>query len=300
MPTAAPTSRFHLTPGSLIALLLGVEVLLWLSNWLGWPALHKGYAVLTCMATVGVGMIVMLLWFFAALTFRWRFQFSIRSLLVLAVVVAVPCSWFAVEIKKAERQRAAKAAFQRFPGYVMHDYERAAVQPAWPAPPWLCRSLGDDFFAPIEFVCLGCDKRFTDADMEYLDSLPGLRMLRLGGANISDVGLRHLAALTTSLEDLSLSRTQVDDVGLENIQALTQLHRLSFYATNVSDAGLKCLKPLTKLRTLSLGKTKITDAGLQHLAGLNQLQVLDLTGTQATDQGVKMLQQDLPNCRINR
>ena len=34
------------------------------------------------------------------LIFRWRFQFSIRSLLVLTVAVAVPCSWLAVEVKE--------------------------------------------------------------------------------------------------------------------------------------------------------------------------------------------------------
>ena len=39
--------------------------------------------------------------------FRWRFQFSIRSLLVLVVVVSVPCSWLAVEIKRARVQEAA-------------------------------------------------------------------------------------------------------------------------------------------------------------------------------------------------
>ena len=36
-----------------------------------------------------------------------RFQFSLRSLLVLVVVVAVPCSWLAVEMKKAREQKEA-------------------------------------------------------------------------------------------------------------------------------------------------------------------------------------------------
>ena len=41
-------------------------------------------------------MLVMLLWFIAGLLFGWRFQFSIRSLLVLVVVVlfrAVGLQW---------------------------------------------------------------------------------------------------------------------------------------------------------------------------------------------------------------
>jgi hypothetical protein len=45
---------FPLTPDRLILSLLLAEVLLFLSNWLAWPAWHKGYAVLTCVAMVGV------------------------------------------------------------------------------------------------------------------------------------------------------------------------------------------------------------------------------------------------------
>ena len=73
-------------------------------GWLGW---HKGYAVLTGMAAVGVAMVLMLGWFGMAVAFRRRFQFSIKSLLVVVIVVALPCSWLAVEMKKARSQREA-------------------------------------------------------------------------------------------------------------------------------------------------------------------------------------------------
>jgi hypothetical protein len=89
-----------LTPDRVVLLLLVVECLLWVSNWLGWPAWHKGYAVLTCVAVVGMAIVAMGSSFFAALLFRWRFQFSIRSLLVMVVAVAIPCNWLAVEAKE--------------------------------------------------------------------------------------------------------------------------------------------------------------------------------------------------------
>ena len=38
------------------------------------------------------------------LLFRWRFQFSIRSLLILTMLIAVPCSWLAVEMKAGEER----------------------------------------------------------------------------------------------------------------------------------------------------------------------------------------------------
>ena len=72
--TQARARWFYLTSGRFVLLLLTVEVLLWLSNWLGWPGWHKGYAVLTSVAAVGVGMLLMFVWFAVALIFRWRFQ----------------------------------------------------------------------------------------------------------------------------------------------------------------------------------------------------------------------------------
>ena len=48
---------FHLTPDRVVLALLAVEGLLWLSERLGWLAWHKGYAVLTAVASVGVVLV---------------------------------------------------------------------------------------------------------------------------------------------------------------------------------------------------------------------------------------------------
>jgi hypothetical protein len=85
----APTTRpsFRTTPASLIFGLLGVEGLLWLSeryNWF-WFNERKGWTVLIAVAVVGLAFLFTLLWFVSSLLFRWRLQFSIRSLMVLIV-----------------------------------------------------------------------------------------------------------------------------------------------------------------------------------------------------------------------
>ena len=105
--------------------LLAVEGLLLLSEWFGWFAFnrHKGYSVLVTIATVAAAMLLMFVWFLAALVFRLRFQFSIRSLLVLAVVVAIPCSWLATEMKKAREQREAVEGIWKAGGMVSYDYQ---------------------------------------------------------------------------------------------------------------------------------------------------------------------------------
>ena len=105
MTAGSTIRRFHLTPDRCVLLLLLVEALLFLSNWLGWPAWHKGYAVLTCVAVVGVAMLVMVVWFVVALLFRRRFQFGMWSVLLLAAAIAIPCIWVAVEREKARKQR---------------------------------------------------------------------------------------------------------------------------------------------------------------------------------------------------
>ncbi len=108
------------TPAWLLLGLLVVEGLLWLSERFQWFGFNekKGWTVLIAVAVVGATIIFMLLWLVASLAFRWRFQFSIRSLLVLTVAVALPCSWLAMEMREAKRERVAAAAFEELSGFV--------------------------------------------------------------------------------------------------------------------------------------------------------------------------------------
>ena len=55
--TQAPSRWFHLTPGRFVLPLLAVECLLWLSERIGWLGWHKGYAVLTGVAVLGVARV---------------------------------------------------------------------------------------------------------------------------------------------------------------------------------------------------------------------------------------------------
>src|SRR5579871_4643071 len=101
MDAVSPKSHWYrLSPDRVIAGLVIAEFLLWVSNWMRWPAWHKGYAVLACVGFCGAAITLLMLWWLAALFFRLRFQFSIRSLLALFLAVAVPSSWLAAEMKR--------------------------------------------------------------------------------------------------------------------------------------------------------------------------------------------------------
>ncbi len=186
------------------------------------------------MAVVGAVLLALLLWFAVALVFRRRFQFSIRSLLLLAVAVAVPCSWMAVDLKKVKQQEATADAVKRARGTICYDYQLVGFgmddSATPPAPKWLRDLLGNGFFGSIVDVDLA-DKR------ELKDVLPRLKEL-------------------SQLLYLRLDRSEVTDEGLENLAGLARLETLLLGNVPITNAGLKHLKALSQLETLSLASEK--------------------------------------------
>ncbi len=222
---------FHVTPGRLILVLLVVEALLWLSERFGWLAWHKGYSVLAAVAGVGVFLLVLLLWYLAALVFCLRFQFSIRSLLVLTVAVALPFSWLAVEMRAAKRQREAVQILESTMSWVS-----VAEQPK---PVWLANLLDEHFFNDVESV-IG-SSYIGDDEMIYVSRFSKLDTLCLGATSVTDNGLKYLKALSY-LRSLQLTWNAVSDAGLEHLTGLTQLKSLELQHTQVTDTGVKKLQ----------------------------------------------------------
>ena len=267
-----------------------------------WFNERKGWTVLIAVAAVGAVLLTMLLWWLAALVFRWRLQFSIRSLLVLVVAVALPCSWVAVEMKKAREQAAAVEAIVGLGGIVEdHDLEVDAngrfVPPRQPSEPaWLRKVLGNRFFTEVVVVKLS-KIQGTDVPLANIVGLSQLKRLSLDRTQLTDAGLEQLTRLP-QLRELSLNNTQITDAGVAKLAGLPQFTTLSLDGTQVTDAGVANLAGLTRLCILSLYHTQVTDEGLEHLKGLTQLRRLVLGRTKVTDEGVAMLQEALPNCKI--
>jgi len=291
-----------------------VEGLLWVSGRFCW--LPKGYAVLLAVATVGVVLLAMLLWFVVALLSRLRFQFSIRTLLVLTVAVAIPCSWLAVEMKRAREQKQAVASLRKLGfnvGYDLRIVRRGNIIVAQKdKPAWLLRLLGDDFVYDIEHVFF--KRHAKDAHLEQLAVFRRLKSVSLDNSHVTDSGLAYITGLTElhelslrltgitdsglaeltglpNLDNLQLDDTQLTDIGLAQIKNMAHLRVLSVNGTCVSDVGLAELAGLPNLQFLSLRKTLITDKGLKHLRTLPRLSFLDLTETRVTDGGIAGLKE---------
>jgi hypothetical protein len=220
---------------------------------------------------------------------RW-YQWRLRSLFVLTLLVAIGMSWLTVTIQSQRRQFQAAEAIKKAGG-------RPEIELTW-----LGKLLRDDSLVRVTRVDL-CGDASTDARLERLleclNHLPQLHTLSLWNSRVTDAGLERLEGLR-QLRNLHLGDTEITDAGLVHLKGMTQLRTLDLSGTQVTDAGLQRLKGLTHLRTLHLSGTQVTDAGLEHLKGLTQLQTLCLAITKVSDVGVECLQRALPNCQAER
>jgi hypothetical protein len=90
--------------------------------------------------------------------------------------------------------------------------------------------------------------KVTDAGLERLKAVKGLRRLHLSGTAVTDAGLAHLAGLK-GLRHLYLGHTAIGDDGLEHLAGLPVLTGLQLHGTKVTADGVaKLQKALPKCK----------------------------------------------------
>ena len=237
-----------------------------------------------------------------------RFQFRLRTLLLIVLLVSIPLSWLRAKLQSARMQKAAEARLPRDleVWYDFHydgpddwlcpfsyecDEGRKLMLPPFnrlgkkvPGPKWLHDILGEDFFMSVAF--LGTKDRNHLAEIRYFHHL---KELDLYGSNVTDADLAVLSE-TPEVKGIILEATSISDAGLAHIRASTCLRKLSLSRTSITDAGLSDIAGLKRLQLLNLDNTQVTDAGLEQLMGLSDLQWLCLEGTFITDAGLRKLE----------
>ncbi len=244
---AKPKRRwFYPTSSWLVLLSLLVTALLFASERWRWFSFNerKGWTVLVAVTGVGVVLGLMSLWWLAALVFRLRFQFGIRTLLVLTVAVALPFSWLAVEKCRAVSQRRLATEISAAGFVVLYDSYFKPGKPTSLRTPadfvWLRNLLSDDFFTNVNSVFVR-SRYFADIDLDRLQGVTKLWQLDLEGSTATDATLEHVGGLV-QLGILNLKNTGVTDAGLPSLKGLTQLHTLCLAGTKVTDAGVRDLQ----------------------------------------------------------
>ena len=154
----------------------------------------------------------------------------------------------------------------------------------------------------------------TDANIERISELTGLRRLSLNGANLADRGLdkpgqpeairggmRDLSKLArlAHLEKLDLSRTPISSEGLQALAEMPMLRELRLgFAGNIDDAAAAALIRTKHLEVLYLSGTAITGKTLTALSGAKQLRELDVSGCRLSAAEIAEFRTARPDCRL--
>jgi hypothetical protein len=178
---------------------------------------------------------------------RRRFQFSVRTLLVVVTIACAAFGWLGVKIRQAHHQRSVVRTIWAQGGNVHYDTE--FVDGEWretndialtmSAEKFLQSILVYDLFKTATLIALSDSA--TDDDLGLLQELPALNGVYLHDSRITDDGLKQLQPLTR-IAYLKLSDTRVTDAGLSHLYGLKQLRVLRLEGTGVTDHGCEKLR----------------------------------------------------------
>jgi hypothetical protein len=140
---------------------------------------------------------------------RW-FQFSLRTLFLLVLLLSLPLSWFAARMERIRKHKQAIHAVHGLGGRVM--LSELVIPPRI----WQLLGAEQEYFAVGLYVGLN-GTAVTDADLEHLEAVGNLQGLSLSDTEITDEGLKHLVGLT-NLRHLDLLGTKVTPEGVERLQ----------------------------------------------------------------------------------
>jgi hypothetical protein len=282
-----PFGKRLFMPHGVVATLLGVEILLFCSWWFQWFSFnaHKGWTVIIAVAAMLLTLVFLGLWFLLGLAFprRIRFQYNLRTLLLLFVAVAIPCSWLGDAMRRADRQHAALLAcisgpspiggcfgdnfFYDWPGCsrkqgVAYDYECGEIISrdypgdhyfnryfVWNPPNPPVKSLPcQDWLYKIFGVDFFADVvgiwKMNDSNASSLQYLPHLRYL---GIHVSDAANINYLKYLPSLECLYIYDSTygtITDVDFKPLQYLTNVKLLRIDARNITSRCLEYIKHL--------------------------------------------------------
>jgi hypothetical protein len=188
-------------------------------------------------------------------------------LLMVVLLLCAGVGWFGVVLHNAHLRREVVEEVKRRGGGITYDFENTTGGHREPAPAWLRKLLGIDFFADVvDIIVAGKASPNTDAFLERLRSLKHLKRLYIREiCDATDSGMAHIEAFS-SLESLALASDRITDAGLGHLGNLRSLSYLDLDGcAAVTDAGLRYLKNIPKLKYLLLRRTSTTEECIQQL-----------------------------------
>ncbi|MCH7729362.1 MAG: hypothetical protein IH991_23225 [Planctomycetes bacterium] len=182
-------------------------------------------------------------------TKRRRFQFGVRTLLILLLALSVPATWFGYEVKLKRKEERAIHAIQVVGGHIF------PLAPELRIVGFSSPNVEDRVLVQIKYLrdrvlldlCFGAKgsqlrclhdahnlwslhvpKDTKDADLASIEQLTGLQSLNLLGTAITDAGLQHLSRLR-GLQHLDLLYTRCTENAVADLQQTLPNCEIRFY-----------------------------------------------------------------------
>jgi hypothetical protein len=206
---------------------------------------------------------------------RYWLRFSLRSFLVMVVVIGFGAAWLGSVMQRVRQQRQIVAQLKAHRAEVAYDYQCREASADSPGPWILRRIFGDDAFAHVEWIWL--KKQALPADFKLLADLPKLKEVSVDGPRTND----ELAAIVR-LPDLKLYYSAAT-LEVEQLRSVPQLTSLTLHDTSNIDDVLSGVPQLPRLQTLQLLRTNVTSRGIAEVAKLTQLRQFHCYGTGFVD-----------------
>ena len=248
---------------------------------------------------------------------RRRYQFSLRAVFAMTIVVSLLLGGFVYVRNQARRQAEAVATIERH-GFVEYDFAfrrnaegRYTRVPRAESgiPQWMLKRVGRDFFHEVVQVYVDLESgdstsaselwnavgqledieelhvelgRQDEFDLNHISGLGRLRHLSVTNGSFCRGSVSVLEQLP-SLEELTLSETVASDPLLSSLSRIPHLSRITFARIDLDDGDLACLENCLKLREITIDGTLVTSRDIQHLSRVPNLQSLSLFRTLIAD-----------------
>jgi len=214
---------------------------------------------------------------------RWL-RFSVRTILVLMVVMAMSLAW---KVNRARAQRKAVEALRNAGVDVVYDYEDSASangQVAVPPVPAVWVDLfGIDYFADVYGVY-------------FLNSLEGPAHFRDESTGFPEHVFDDIQMLPT-VSSVIISEATDDE--LDKLSHAASIDTL-IVSGNFTDAGVAHLSRLERLKHLYIMSPNMSVDGLCQLRRCTRLeQLIANGGTDMSEYNLCRLRDSLPNCSVS-
>jgi hypothetical protein len=238
---------------------------------------------------------------------RRFFRFSLRTMLLLVLVAAIPLALVQWRLARARQTNEIVAAIERDGGHVRFDYEvqRGLYAGLMRWVPGSAEQLaGKAFFGDVlevKFPRIAMHWpaiEATDDTLALLDRLPHLRRLSIVSEGLTDRGLASLA--NCKLSRLELHTYNVTDNGLRSLANCRSLKRITLTGcSQITPDALAPIAGLPALDHLQIQWTRINDEGLRALEGSRTLRTIVVWDEDnITRAGIERLQKALPYCTV--